>query len=187
MTRPRARVLLFLLLAGAAWLRLRGLNWDAHHHLHPDERFISMVEEKLVDPGSFRQYLDSKTSKLNPYNVGHGSFVYGTLPMLLARYAGKLVGKTGYDGTFLVGRVLSTLFDLISVWLAYRIARRFAGRRASLAAAAFLAGSPLAVQLSHFWTVDTFLTTFTTAALLGAVRLGQGRRDAPTVGLAGIA
>lgn len=187
MSRSRARLWLFVLLLAGAWLRLRGLNWDGNHHLHPDERFISMVEEKLVGPGSLRGYLDSKTSKLNPYNIGHGSFVYGTLPMLLAHWAGKLVGKTGYDGTFLVGRVLSTIFDLVSVWLVYRIARRFAGRRTALAASALLAGSPLAIQLSHFWTVDTFLATFSTAALLSAVRLAQGRRDAGTLVLAAAA
>src|SRR4029453_8544094 len=119
--------------------------------------------------------------KLNPYNVGHGSFVYGTLPVLLAHWTGKLVGKTGDHGAFLVGRVLSAIFDLVSVWLVYRIARRLAGRRTALAAAAFLAGSPMAIQLSHFWTVDTFLATFSTAALLGAGRLAQGRRDAATL------
>src|SRR4029453_1738727 len=125
--------------------------------------------------------------KLNPYNVGHGSFVYGTLPVLLAHWTGKLVGKTGYDGAFLVGRVLSAIFDLVSVWLVYRIARRLAGRRTALGAAAFLAGSPMAIQLSHFWTVDTFLATFSTAALLGAGRLAQGRRGAATLALAAVA
>ncbi len=33
----------------------------------------------------------------------------------------------------------------------------------------------LGIQLSHFWAVDTFLTTFTAAALYGTVRIAQGR------------
>ena len=134
-----------------------------------------MVEEKLAFPGSVSQYLDSARSALNPYNRDFGSFVYGTLPIVLAKAAGMLLHKTGYDGTYLVGRVLSTLFDLLTVLLVYRIARRFAGRATSLFAAALLSFCAFAIQLSHFWTVDTFLTTFTALVLLGSVRLAQGR------------
>ena len=187
MSRTRARLLLAVILLAGAAFRLQHLNWDAHHHLHPDERFISMVEEKLVNPKSFSEYLDSSRSGLNPYNRGHGSFVYGTLPLLLARYVGVIVHKGGYDETFLVGRVVSAFFDLLSVFLVYRIARRLGSRGTSLVAAAFLAFAPLAIQLSHFWAVDTFLTAFSAAALYGAVRLAQGKsslRDAIGTGLA---
>lgn len=187
MTRPRARILFLLILAASAIFRLHGIDWDAHHHLHPDERFISMVEEKLSGPKSFTDYLDSRTSRLNPYNLGYGSFVYGTLPMLLAHFVGRLVGKTGYDGTFLVGRALSALFDLVSIWLVYRMLRRFTGRKTSLLGAGLLAASPLAIQLSHFWTVETYLTTFTTATLYAAVRIAQGKRGVAVAAFAGAA
>jgi YYY domain-containing protein len=175
MSRQRARLLLALILAAGAVLRLRGFLWDEGHHLHPDERFISMVEEKVTFPGSLSAYFDSARSTLNPYNNGFGSFVYGTLPMVLAKAAGKLAGKTGYDGTYMAGRALSTLFDLLSVFLVYRIARRFAARGTALLAAALLSFCAFSIQLSHFWTVDTFLTTFTAAVLLGSVRIAQGR------------
>lgn len=175
LSRKRARDILAVILFIGAFFRLQKLNWDEYHHLHPDERFISMVEEKLQGPSSLRQYFDSASSPLNPYNRGHDSFVYGTVPMFVSKAVGSLFGKKGYDGTFLAGRALSALFDLFSVWLVYRIVRRFAGRRSALLAAALLAFCPLAIQLSHFWTVDTFLTAFTTATLLGAARLAQGR------------
>ena len=175
LSRASARALLLLLLLVGAFFRLDGLRWDEGHHLHPDERFISMVEERLTVPTSLSEYFDSARSSWNPYNRGFDSFVYGTLPLILARGVGTLVGKTGYDGTYLVGRVLSALFDLLTVWVVYRLGRRFAGRRASLGAAALLAFSPLGIQLSHFWGVDTFLTTFSALALLGAVRHAQGR------------
>ncbi len=175
MSRPRARLLLALILAAGAVLRFRGFLWDEGHHLHPDERFISMVEEKVTFPGSLSAYFDSAHSTLNPYNNGFGSFVYGTLPLALAKAAGRLAGRTGYDGTYLAGRALSALFDLVTVWLVYRIARRFAGRATALLAAALLSFCAFSIQLSHFWTVDTFLTTFTAAVLLGSVRIAQGR------------
>lgn len=177
-TRLQARRLLALLLLVGGLLRFVSLKWDEGHHLHPDERFISMVEEKLSMPDHLSDYFDSTKSSLDPYNRGYGSFVYGTLPVLLAKGVGKLLGKTGYDGTYLVGRVLSGLFDLLTAWIAYLITRRVApllGRGAALLAAGLLVFCPLAIQLSHFWAVDTFLTTFTALTLLGAVRLASGR------------
>jgi YYY domain-containing protein len=177
LTRRRAKTLLLLIVLVGAFFRFVDLRWDEGYHLHPDERFISMVEEKLSLPGSVSQYFDSSSSSLNPYNRGNSSFVYGTVPVFVAMMVGKLVRMTGYDGTYLVGRALSGLFDLVSVWMAYLVTRRVApraGRGAALAAAGFLAFCPLSIQLSHFWTSDTFLTTFSILALLGAVRHARG-------------
>ena len=88
-----------------------------------------MVEEKLVFPKSLGEYFDSSRSSLNPYNKGEGSFVYGTLPMVMAKAVAPLFGKKGYGGTHLIGRALSGVFDLLTVWLVYRIARRCVKRR----------------------------------------------------------
>lgn len=176
MTRKRARAALLLLISLGAILRWQGLRWESGHHLHPDERFISMVEERLEYPSSLGEYFDSKRSPLNPYNRGHSSFVYGTLPIVLAKMSGGLLGIKGYDGTYLAGRALSGLFDLLTVWIVYLIARRAGGsRRAALLAAGLLAFCVLGIQLSHFWAVDTYLTTFSAATLLGAVRQARGR------------
>jgi len=169
-------------------LRLIGLNWDAGHHLHPDERFISMVEERIEFPKTLAEYFDSASSPLNPYNREFGSFVYGTLPMFATKAIAKAIGNDGYGGAYLVGRTLSTIADLFSVWLVYLLARRFSrDRRVALAAAGLLAFCPLALQLSHFWNVDTFLTAFSMAALLGAVRMAQGRSRLLEVAATGVA
>ena len=174
-TRDRARKLLFLVLLAGAFFRLWGLRWDEGRHLHPDERFISMVEERVRWPGSPAAYFDSAHSRLNPYNNEFGSYVYGTVPLVVAKAAGQLVGLKGYDGTYLVGRVSSALFDLLSVWLTYLIVRRLAGRGTALTAAALVSFCPLGIQLSHFWGSECFLTAFSAAALLGAVRISQGK------------
>ena len=175
MSRDRARAIFLGLLLVGGILRFQGLNWDAGHHLHPDERFISMVEEKIAFPKSAGEYFDSARSSLNPYNKGEGSFVYGTLPMVLAKAVASARGRKGYDETYLIGRALSGVFDLLTVWLVYRITRRFTQRRAALFAAGLSAFCALGIQLSHFWAVDTFLTTFTAATLYGAVRIAQNR------------
>ncbi len=177
MSRDRARAILLALLAAGGLLRFGGLNWDDGHHLHPDERFISMVEEKLAFPKTASEYFDAKRSPLDPYNRGEGSFVYGTLPMVAAKAIGPLFGKRGYDGTYLIGRALSGVFDLLTVWLVYRLARRFTHRRAALFSAALSSFCVLGIQLSHFWAVDTFLATFTAGALLGTTRIAQGKTD----------
>jgi YYY domain-containing protein len=176
LNRERARRALVAVLVVGGLLRFVGLQWDEGHHLHPDERFISMVEEKLAFPGSAAEYLDSARSPLNPYNRGHDSFVYGTLPLFLSKAVATAVGKTGYGWSYLTGRALSGVADLFTVWLAYLLVRRLGGRRsAALCAGALYAFSPLAIQLSHFWTVETFLTAFSTLTLLGAVRIARGR------------
>jgi YYY domain-containing protein len=175
LSRKRARAILLGLLALGALFRFQNLNWDSGHHLHPDERFISMVEEKVAFPKSISAYFDSSRSPLDPYNKGEGSFVYGTLPMVMAKTVAPILGREGYDGTYLIGRALSGVFDLITVWLVYLITRRFAHRRAALFAAGLASFCALGIQLSHFWAVDTFLTAFTAAALLGAVRIAQDR------------
>ena len=134
-----------------------------------------MVEEKITFPKSVAAYFDSTHSSLNPYNHNEGAFAYGSLPMVMAKALGPIVGKKGYGGAHLVGRALSGIFDLITVWLVYRITRRFTHRRAALFSAGLSAFCVLGIQLSHFWSVDTFLTSFTAATLLGAVRIAQGR------------
>src|ERR1700682_269843 len=125
MNRPTARAILSLVLLAGAFFRFTAVNWDEGHHLHPDERFISMVEDQLALPNSLSAYLDSAHSTLNPYNRGYDSFVYGTLPMFLTKAVAAGAHRDGYDHAYLVGRALSALFDLLTVWLVYRLARPF--------------------------------------------------------------
>jgi hypothetical protein len=41
-----------LILLGGALLRFQGINWDSGQHLHPDERFLTMVETAIQWPTS---------------------------------------------------------------------------------------------------------------------------------------
>jgi hypothetical protein len=116
-------LLLAILLFGAV-LRFTGLNWDENQHLHPDERFLTMVENSLRWPASLKEYWDTANNPLNPYNHGHGTYVYGLFPLILAKALGQSVGLTGYDGIFLVGRAMNGALDLGSVLLVFLIARR---------------------------------------------------------------
>src|SRR3990172_12953388 len=105
---------LILILFVAAGLRFVGLNWDSQTHLHPDERFLTMVETGLGLPGSVGEYFDTETSPLNPHNAGFSFFVYGTLPVFIVRLLAEISGMTGYDKVHLVGRAASAGFDVFS-------------------------------------------------------------------------
>lgn len=155
------RLALIAILLVGAYFRFTGLNWDESQHLHPDERFLTMVESALTPVQSLGEYFDTSKSTLNPHNVGYGFFVYGTLPIFIVRYLAEGVGQAGYDEVQLVGRAASAAMDLAAVLLVFMTAQRLFRRRGlSLLAAAFYTAAVLPIQLSHYFAVDTFTTTF---------------------------
>ena len=99
-----SQLLLILLLVVGAALRLYGVNWDDNHHLHPDERQITMVVSRLGMPplrqwpgfftpppfsspsGENPNFFDAETSPLNPH-----FFAYGSLPFYMLRVATHLL------------------------------------------------------------------------------------------------
>ena len=179
-------LLLIVVLLVAAWFRLTGVNWDQNQHLHPDERFLTMVTSSLDTVDSVEDYFDTAQSSLNPHNRGYGFFVYGTLPIFLVRYVGEALGRTGYDEIHLVGRQVSALMDLGTVLLVYLIGTRlFRKRWPALLAAAFAAFSVLPIQSAHYYTVESFTNFFSflafyfAALLLPIGRLAELAAPAP--------
>ena len=168
---------LLVILLVAAYFRFTGLNWDDGHHLHPDERFLTMVETALELPGSVGAYFDTAHSPLNPHNKGHGFFVYGTFPIFLVRYLAEWLGRNTYDQVHLLGRVVGVLFDLATVALTYRIGAAVYDRRIGLLAAAFLAATVMHIQQAHFFVVDSYLVTFVALTFWFVVQIAhRGRR-----------
>ena len=168
--RYAIEIVLIGVLVLAAALRAVGIDWDRQTHMHPDERFLTMVETSLEFPGSIGQYFATETSTFNPNNVGHTFFVYGTLPIFLVRIVGEALDQVGYDQIHIVGRAASALFDTVSVFLVYLIGARLYSRRVGVLAAAFTATSVLLIQHAHFFVVDSFANTFILAGIYFAVR-----------------
>src|SRR3989344_182515 len=166
----RSKLIVFLatliIILFAAVLRLHGLNWDSDQHLHPDERFLTMVTLAMKWPMDLTQYLDASTSLLNPHNVGFGFFVYGLFPLTLTKWVAQNMDKLNYNDLTIVGRQLSALFDIGIVVLVFLIAdainSKFRFRIFPLAAMFLYSTMVLPIQLSHFFAVDTFLTFFIT-------------------------
>jgi len=144
-------------------LRLYGLNWDEGHHLHPDERAIVMVSEKIRWPkeGEWSKLLTPE-SPLNPK-----FFAYGSFPIYLLKFTGfigSFFDKTlvQYDKINLLGRVLSALFDTATIFFIFPLTKNLFPNRPKIPifAAFFYALSVLPIQLSHFFAVDTILNFF---------------------------
>src|SRR5215210_7070450 len=113
--------LVAVVLAGG-WLRLDGSNWDDGGHLHPDERYLSIVADNVDWPDSVGGYFDVERSPLSPYNTEPGrSYVYGTLPLFATMAAGAAVGRDEYGNLHLVGRRLAALVDTASIVLVFLV------------------------------------------------------------------
>ncbi len=155
---------LSLILILAATLRFYGLNWDQNQHLHPDERFLTMVTEALEWPKSIPEYFSTPISPLNPANKNFPFFVYGTFPLFLVKAAAQILNLTDYDHLVLMGRALSGLFDLGTVVIVFLIGKKAFSSKAGLLAALLYTVAVLPIQQAHFFTVDTFTNFFMLAA-----------------------
>ncbi|MPZ14269.1 MAG: hypothetical protein GEU73_07565 [Chloroflexi bacterium] len=182
------------ILLAAAVLRFVGLNWDDGHHLHPDERFITMVADRIRLPSSVAGYFDTAGSPLNPYNRDFGSYVYGTFPLFVVRWVAEAVQATAtglpaapagpvadlvdhlrqlttYGEIHLLGRMVSAMADLLTILLIFLIGRRLYGNAVGLLAVLLAAFTVLQIQAAHFFTVEPPLTLLATLAFYLAVRV----------------
>lgn len=182
--------LLAAILACGFYLRTVGIDWDAGHHLHPDERFLTDVASSLAMPNDLLHYLDTDTSPLNPRNQGKAFFSYGTWPITIARVSADAagpfgLGRTDFGSVYIVGRYMSGLLDLLTVLLVFGLGAVLYDRRVGLLAAAFSAFTAFHIQQSHFFTVDAALTCFVTLTLFG-LALAVRRQAWWPLGVAGV-
>ncbi|MBN1538460.1 MAG: glycosyltransferase family 39 protein [Anaerolineales bacterium] len=167
-------ILFVYILTVGVYFRFIGIDWGEEQNLHPDERFLIWVGSDISPVESLTEYFDTENSTLNPHNMGHGFYVYGTLFMFITRYAVEWIyGFSNFGEMASIGRPLSAIADLFTVWLVYLIASRLYNRRAAILASAFYACAVLPIQLSHFFKEDTFTNVFTYLAVYLAVLISS--------------
>jgi len=206
---------LVILLIGLGF-RLMGLTWGEGQPIHPDEEFLRQVTAAVELPDRWDLYLDTDHSPLNPYNRGHGFFVYGTLPLFLTRATGEALDRGCRDGAAVslpsrilapillgkgvachpdafiwagarhLGRLLAALFDVGSILFVFLAGRRLRSDDLGLLAALLYALAVLPIQQSHFYTVDAFANFFVAATIYLALAIAQTGGWA-AVALAGLA
>ena len=168
-------------------MRLYGLDWDRGFDWtpHPDERAILSRVEQLSPPplSDLGSLLAADRSSWNPR-----WFPYGSLPLYLLKGVDLVSGLLPGDGIGdlrAAGRVLSALADTATVFMVWLLGSRLYGRREGLLASALAALAVLHIQLSHFFTVDTFLALFCVAAVYFMLRVAaEGRyRDSALAGV----
>jgi len=182
-------ILIGILLLGA-FFRFYGIRWDQDYHLHPDERFLTMVVTAIEPVSGLGEYFNTSSSSLNPHNIvdGNGNslfpfFVYGTFPLFIVRYIAELFNQTGYGQIHIVGRYLSGIFDLGTVVIIFIIANKLFPKKKSIALiSAFLyTTSVLPIQISHFFIVDNFATFFSALAIYACVRISLDTSSSPLI------
>lgn len=150
------RIVLILILFFAYFIRVFGLNWDQGFHLHPDERMLIMVADKI-----------SFFKNLNP-----DFFNYGSLPIYLLKGLSQLLDLifrsdlATYAGMLDVGRKLSVIFDMTTIFLIYKITKiLFKENEVALFSVLFYSISFFPIQNSHFFVVDVLLNTLITGLI----------------------
>ena len=198
--------LLVLILAVALALRLYGVNWDSGYGFHPDERDIYMRSECMYDllteapghrqcgyvgdqpeaePGlpSLRVAFDADRSPLNPHWFPLGSILIYV--MVAFRFVVERFTDIGALDMRYVGRPLSALADVGSVFMVYLLGRRMYGLGVGLLAAALTAVAVIHIQNSHFYRPETFSVFFTLTSLWAMLRMVERKRlrDSALLGL----
>ena len=205
MPRPSGPLLLLLVILGvAAALRLYGINWDSGYGFHPDERSFYLragcMYDVLVEaPGhwdclwdhpqtqsglpSISVLLDPERSPLNSHWFPLGSILIYAL--VFFRSVIELFADIELLDMRYVGRTLSALADVGTVFMVYVLGRRMFGQRVGLLGAALTALAVVHIQHSHFYRPETFSNLALLASFWAMLRVVEGRRvkDSLVLGL----
>ncbi len=188
-------------LAGLA-LRTWNVNFDGGLNAHPDERSTTCFYAPTIAwPSSLEEFRDPQRSPLNPLwdrqNERRRAFTYGHFPLYLGILTGELLSDLAKPASFLplsdrtitlmqragapcegvafAGRLMMALLDTLTIFLLFLLGRRLYGAAAGLLAASLYAFTAQAVQLSHFFAMDTSSTTFVVLCVFGGVVMVQDR------------
>jgi hypothetical protein len=152
----KSKVAFILILFAAFFIRIFSVNWDQGFHLHPDERMLIMVADKI-----------NFFNNLNP-----DFFNYGSLPIYILKGFSQLIDflfhkdLANYSGMLLVGRGLSVFFDLITIYLIYKIGQLlFKVNKIALFSSLLYGIAFFPIQNSHFFVVDVLLNTLITGLI----------------------
>jgi len=183
---------LIAILAGAAVIRLWGLDWGLPFPYHPDEGSI-LFHSLGFGTGDLNPHWFRWPSLMMYVMFGSygGLYVVGRLAGLYSAPA-DLVRHYVSDLSWFwyMGRALSAAAGVATVWATYVFGRRSYGKTVGLTAAAILAVTLLHVRDSHYATPDvlsTLLATLSLLAALTAVSRGRAGRLVLSALLAGLA
>lgn len=163
-----------------------------------------MVAMDTAMPPQWTDALDPRRSALNPYwsvrDQAARHFAYGSFPLYLVRATATGISafaavtqtlpewltSNDYDHLNLVGRLLSALFDALTVGLVFLIGRRVFNPTVGLLGAVFSALCVQQIQLAHFYAFDAVTTTVIVGAVYFGVRVVQDGKLSDSLWLGGL-
>ena len=165
----------------ALGIRLYGINWDQGHGFHPDERSLYMQADCMyrilthhytyhdcaifgdfpnINPGlpTLGIFFDATRSPLNPHWFPLGSiFIY--LIVFIRLLISPFADLSSLDMRY-VGRALSSIADVGSIYLLFILGRRMFSQNVGLLAAFLMSIAVVHIQSSHFYRPETFIVLF---------------------------
>jgi len=154
---------------------------------HPDDQIRyerqQMCLERYPLTNGAGDYFDTECSLLNPENIDRSYYVYGTLPLFLARMGAEVMYSQtddlnwlGADGVVAVWRAQSALAETLVILIVFLMGLRLHGKWVGLLAAILYASVAFSIQQAHFGTTDATTNFFVALALYFAVRTqGSGK------------
>jgi 4-amino-4-deoxy-L-arabinose transferase-like glycosyltransferase len=164
---PAYGTALALLLAAALALRIAGTSYGLPLLVNGDEAPIAGYAVDMLARGSWNPEFFHYPSLYLYMQAGLDAALYGA-----GRATGRYAALTDLDGRLMVraGRIMTAVLGALTVLAAYLAGRALWGRPEGLAAAAFVAVSPLHVAHSFQLAVDVPTGLFAALALWGAAR-----------------
>ena len=139
-------------------------NSTAFYHFHPDE---TTVIQAALGP------LDPFAPKLTAYGLLPAYLLRGVLELNRIVFGWDFENQQSPDRTryiYFTARGLSALISCFTLYLVWLLGVRWFGEWTGLLAVCVVATAPIAIQLSHFFTVDSAFTLLTVAGLYVLLR-----------------
>jgi len=136
--------------------RFYGNNYDTQHHLHPDERWLMMLNGQL-------HFFD----RLDPNFFAYGSLPSYTLKAVLQTSDSLLSTQIdNYDDALVVGRIIASLLDIGVGCLVFVTTKKISkNQQLAVLATLFYGLSFFPIQNSNFFIVDNFVNFFTSLTI----------------------
>ena len=155
-------------------IRLRGISWGLPYVYDPDEHFLVDPAVRFVTTGDLNPHWFAYPASTIMYTLGVVFLAYwlvghgvGWFPDLHSFGTLFLTDPTSF---YLIARVVAVALSVLAIPLTYVLCRRMAGKGASLAAAMFVAVSPLHAEFSRVVRTDPLMTALILAAMFYAVK-----------------
>lgn len=135
----------------------------AFYHFHPDE--TTVIQAALE--------IDPFAPKLTAYGLLPAYLLRGVLELNRIVFGWDFENQQSPEGTryiYVTARGLSALISCVTLYLVWLVGVRWFDELTGLLAVCVVAAAPIAIQLAHFYTVDSAFTMLILASLYALLR-----------------